>query len=100
MVFRNNVIWIESSRVLYSSIVHRSGGRSACGNGGGRLLRIFIGLEHIQPFQLLIQDSKGLKALRLIHLNFKPILDLILSVVFQILVQVVKMPVNSKALGE
>jgi hypothetical protein len=51
---------------------------------------VFVGLEDIEALQFLIQDCERLEASRLLHLGFKPIFDFILSVVFQVLVYVIK----------
>lgn len=50
-----------------------------------------VGLEDVESFELLVQDCKGLKLLRFLHLLLEPVLDLILLLLYEVLVVVVEM---------
>lgn len=71
--------------------MRRGGGRSSRGCQRGY---VFVGLEYIQPLQLLVQDSKRLKSLRLVHLCFEPVLHFVLPIVFEVLMYVIEVPVG------
>lgn len=64
-------------------------GASWDGQGRG----IFVGFEHIQTFQFLVQHGKGLESLRLVHLGFEPVLHFVLSIVLQVLMYVIEVSV-------
>lgn len=71
--------------------MRRRGGRSSRGRQRGY---VFVGLEYIQSLQLLVQDSKRLKSLRLVHLCFEPVLHFVLPIVFEVLMYVIEVPVG------
>jgi hypothetical protein len=53
-----------------------------------------VGLEDVEAFKFLIEDSKRLESLRLFHLLFEPVFDLILLDFLQVLVVVIEVPVE------
>ena len=56
-----------------------------------------VGLEYIQTLQFLIENREWLKFLCLDNLTLEPILDLILSNFFQVLMRIVKVPLAKLA---
>ena len=51
-------------------------------------------VEDVQAFELLVEDSQRLKALRLDHLCLEPVFGFILFDLFQIFVRIVKVPIQ------
>ena len=80
----HDLIWIWRSRLR-------------CG-GTTRMYRrrrgTTIVVEDIQAFEFLVEDSQRLKALRLDHLCLEPIFGFILFDLLQVLVRIVKVPVQ------
>lgn len=54
----------------------------------------FIGFENLEPTELLVDDSQGLESLRLQHLLIEPVLDLVLSRLGELLVDVIDVSVE------
>jgi hypothetical protein len=75
----------------WCGLVGGLGGRTAGSVGGLRRCRRIVGFEYVKTLQLLVQYSKRLELLRLVHLRLEPVLDLILLLHYQVLVIVVKM---------
>src|SRR2546421_10651615 len=100
--FGASVIWSRSLPMLLAdNLVRVYGGRSWSrrGRGHGRVRitaassragcrrgDLVVGLEDIESFELLIQHRERLKLLRLEHLCFEPVLNLILSLLLYLLV--------------
>jgi hypothetical protein len=55
---------------------------------------VLIRFEYIQTFEFLVQHGQWLESLCFFHLDLKPVLDLILCAIFQVLVKVVEMSVD------
>jgi len=60
-----------------------------------------ICFEDIQTFELLVKNSKWLKALRLDHLCLEPVFDFVLPLIFEVSVCIIKVPrsVSASVLG-
>jgi len=89
VLLRHDFIRIGRSGVLLDgiTIVTSRLPARACRGGGEEVL---VGLEDVEPLELLVQDGQRLEALGLLHLRPEPGLDLILAVVLEVLVRVVK----------
>lgn len=90
VLLRHDFIRIGRSGVLLDgiTIVTSRLPARACRGGGGE--EVLVGLEDVEPLELLVQDGQRLEALGLLHLRPEPGLDLILAVVLEVLVRVVK----------
>lgn len=87
MVLPNDIFWIRCSGMLW--VV---GSGCEWSTWRRQYWSIIVRLEHIQSFQLLIQNCQRLEPLRLIHLRFEPILHFVLPIIFQVLMYVIEMP--------
>jgi hypothetical protein len=70
----------------------RGTGRST---GARESLLVFVRFEYVQTLEFLIQYGKWLESLRFLHLCLEPILNFVLSVIFEVLVDVVEVPALS-----
>ena len=56
---------------------------------------IVIRLKYVQAFEFLVEHGERLETPCFLHLQFEPIFHLILSVIFQILVDIIEMPMDN-----